>query len=618
MQSFWLIFRSTYCFIQIFIETLRKSLIFKLNTTDYHICIKANGMTIKTQLLTICLLLVATFPPLNAASIYIFHDATCMDRLVYARTTANGTPQQHIVYRIKASDVEDIFLEIGTEGQQIQEFMPPQVYGCGAVLFDESLVESVNNRRNLVFVVLRLPNNRYSINQVQQASYFQHIGQAMTYVSARYSFAFNTNRGVVGENIATGQSGRATIFFEGKLESDCSGAYIFRRIAPDEAQLHTDFVLIPEVGLQEERIGKDANDAINNTLRLEKVNDYTPTEYLRLLCKPEADKPKGGDAAPADKLTVKGLEEYDKTTGKVIATANPCGEASGNGFHIVQKGETLFRIAQTYQVTVPQIKTWNRLSSNIIRPCDKLRVAENMLAAKTPTPQAANQKPVVNVPAPYDQTMQAKGPGPVEKAAWERAWEKTAGYHVVSPGETAASIALKYGFSEARFRSINGLGPDEMVKIGQPLKTTDCLPTTGFAAAPPREPSPTGYDQTPGFTEKSAAFAPYNFNKDDRITPQFYMQSDIPEGMQTKGGTALSPELARRAGMINQVPAAYDQTVPVREYEAAGIQRATHTVKEGDTLFRIARMYGISPERLKMLNNLESDVIVPFQRLYIN
>jgi N-acetylmuramoyl-L-alanine amidase len=43
-------------------------------------------------------------------------------------------------------------------------------------------------------------------------------------------------------------------------------------------------------------------------------------------------------------------------------------------FHVVKKGETLWRIARQYGIDTQQIKKWNKLGSNLIKPGQKLRV----------------------------------------------------------------------------------------------------------------------------------------------------------------------------------------------------------------------------------------------------
>ena len=52
---------------------------------------------------------------------------------------------------------------------------------------------------------------------------------------------------------------------------------------------------------------------------------------------------------------------------------------------------------------------------------------------------------------------------------------------------------------------------------------------------------------------------------------------------------------------------------------AYGGGRTVHVVQEGQSLYAIARQYGVSVADLQQLNSLgPSDVIVPFQKLYVN
>ena len=47
--------------------------------------------------------------------------------------------------------------------------------------------------------------------------------------------------------------------------------------------------------------------------------------------------------------------------------------------------------------------------------------------------------------------------------------------------------------------------------------------------------------------------------------------------------------------------------------------RSFYVVREGDTLYSIARNYGMTVERLRDINNLGgSEVIIPYQKLYLN
>jgi len=553
-----------------------------------------------------------------------------MDRLVYAQTMDSKTSEQ-IVYRIQASPVSYVFLEINPEDQRVQELMPPEVTTCSTGDFDEIFVEEINGNQDRAYIVMPTRDGRYVIAEVTQAAYYEDIGQQITYMSPDFHFAFNRRTGVIGEDISI-NTPNAQIYFEGKMENECSGFYLFRKIAPgNDENPHTDFVLIPEVGISEVRRGLNADDAFNDMHRLEKVNTYLIGEYLRLLCDEQAqpqsmERPeiaiKGAETQPqSDELQPK--TPQPQTDRQEVAANNPCGEASGGGFHIVKKGQTLYRISKMYDITVSELKRWNGLGSNLIYPCDKLRVVENLNMVTSPDETIVSNEPVVTTPAPYEEYVAPKGVSNTEDA-----WLTDDVYHIVRRGETVASIAMKYGYTEERFRKFNDLGPNEVARVGQPLRITDCpcppIGTSSSAADNRRQTrtEPRTFDYTGSterdLTRKSPFENNYDFTNDERITPQFYMDTrETNRDVQTRrGGSILSTELQSRSG---DAPRSYsDNTIPQR-YETGSFKRATHVVKNDETLYDVARMYGITVERLRALNGLEpNDVVIPYQRLYIN
>ncbi len=45
--------------------------------------------------------------------------------------------------------------------------------------------------------------------------------------------------------------------------------------------------------------------------------------------------------------------------------------------HTVRSGDTLWEIAQTYNVSIRDIKNWNGMRGNTIRPGDELKIMAN-------------------------------------------------------------------------------------------------------------------------------------------------------------------------------------------------------------------------------------------------
>jgi len=123
--------------------------------------------------------------------------------------------------------------------------------------------------------------------------------------------------------------------------------------------------------------------------------------------------------------------------------------------HKVKKGETVYKIAKMYKMTVPQIQALNP-QMTVIKPGMTIHVVRNM-------PVGSNRNTTINVPT-----------------------QNTAD-HVIVKGETLYSLAKKYHTSVDIIRKWNNLG-DAGLSLGQTIKVpvvnplgdlNDANPSTG-------------------------------------------------------------------------------------------------------------------------------------------
>lgn len=129
-------------------------------------------------------------------------------------------------------------------------------------------------------------------------------------------------------------------------------------------------------------------------------------------------------------------------------------QTTSRDLHVVQTGETLFRIARQHGLTVERLRELNNLSGDAIQVGQTLRVSSRVPmpdrtvapAPAAPAPAAPSTPPAASTPAPAsDATL-----------------------HVVQAGDTLYRIAQRYRTTVDAIRRLNGLAGDQ-IEIGQRL-----------------------------------------------------------------------------------------------------------------------------------------------------
>lgn len=180
-------------------------------------------------------------------------------------------------------------------------------------------------------------------------------------------------------------------------------------------------------------------------------------------------------------------------------------------------------------------------------------------------------------------------------------------YHTVKRGETLAKIARKYGVTVASIRKANHIG--NRVRRGQKLRintyrrTYVTTPQTTTAPADTTTTTP----QVPAVpTDTTATTTPAPVDSTATATPAAPADTTAAAN---RVSAAMSSSTASQ-------PQARQQSQPARRQNNSGIQ-ATHTVKRGENLGKIARKYGVTVDAIRKANNLRGDKINVGQKLKI-
>lgn len=225
--------------------------------------------------------------------------------------------------------------------------------------------------------------------------------------------------------------------------------------------------------------------------------------------------------------------------------------------HTVQAGDTLYRIAQQYKVSVSAIKTTNALRSDALQLGQRLIIPSN-----NSTTSNTNSTTV----------------------------------YTVKSGDTLSKIARKYNTTVANIKQLNGLYSDTL-QLGQQLK----IPSTG---------STTSGGGTQSSTNSSVILDTYIVKSGDslfKIAQKFDISVAFLKMINNLTSNALS------VGQRLKVPSGVSEAIDLPE-EGEVIQ---HSVSKGDTLTVLAWKFDTSVQSIKALNNLKTDVLQLGQLLLI-
>ncbi|MEN3026730.1 MAG: LysM peptidoglycan-binding domain-containing protein [Chlorobiota bacterium] len=249
--------------------------------------------------------------------------------------------------------------------------------------------------------------------------------------------------------------------------------------------------------------------------------------------------------------------------------------------HIVRRGETLAGIAARYGVPVSELQRLNRLGRRL-RAGMRLHIpvvttATNLNATGSDSARTLPPPPTADIPGPASPPSSTATSSPQQRVT----------YHLVRRGETLARIAQRYGVSIAELKSWNRLRGDRL-KAGQRLRIYRASDAPSAYTLHRVRRNETAHSIAQRYGVTVAQLQEWNPNC-------------FRNGMLLAGSTLR---------IYAQRPVSAKPS-PSRQ------QNRVYTVRAGDSLFSIARRFGVSVEELRDYNDLEGDHIRVGQRLRI-
>jgi len=260
--------------------------------------------------------------------------------------------------------------------------------------------------------------------------------------------------------------------------------------------------------------------------------------------------------------------------------------------YTVRRGDTLSEIAVRFGVSAASIKRLSKLRD------DRIRVGDTLILRSRPTPPRS-----------------------------------TTATYIVKRGDTLSGIAVAHGVSLSELRKLNGLSGDR-IGVGQKLRVRRA-PAAPVAAVREVESEPEAYTVRKGDTLSEIALRfdvglvllrQLNSLSGDHISPGLKLRlrpSRRDEGIhivrprETLSGIALASGIELEAlRQLNGIDG--DRILVGQKLRLKTTPTAIHSVERGDALWEIARAYGMTVAELKELNELRGDRIYPGQQLVLN
>lgn len=281
-----------------------------------------------------------------------------------------------------------------------------------------------------------------------------------------------------------------------------------------------------------------------------------------------------------------------KTSSKVLATSSP--EEAHYILYEVKKGDTPREIAKKYGIDVKELLLVNSINPRALKPGMMIKVP-----VKSNIKESEHKKEIA-----------------LEKGLLEKSKEELSGvgeiFHEVKKGETPFRIAKKYGIKVEELLAYNQLDP-KALKPGMKLRIPK--PQTSLVEVKPlKEEGKEKKEEVYYIVKKGDTL--FSIARKYGMSVEELKTLNHLRGNSLKIGQKLLVKVESTQGFIERNFSERKEIGNLSE-EISTQGYKFHTVKEGETLYRISLMYGVSLEELKRVNNLHSDILFVGQKLKI-
>ncbi|MFT5801137.1 MAG: LysM repeat protein [Nonlabens sp.] len=561
-----------------------------------------------------------------ADKVYLEYNSSCMDIYEY-HYNGNTTGKGHIVYHIALNDIEKVILEVGVEARLNQPHKPNKTISCDDLSLNERVVRQINSGATQLYIVKK-DGRGYNVSPVGIATYAQIKPTSTGYSTLDTRFSFNFDQPSNGINLATNGS-ESKVVYKGLVSNSCPKSYLFDKTRERGGRSFSSYVIVPEIGIVEEKNGFNATDAQNSVLRLVKINGKPYQKYIETYC---ADAKAGSNAS----FYTSGRFDdgmFIKKTKKPSVTDIENGNGNTNG------GVNGSTTTSSNPYKVDGVRTNSTFNCSVYKDLDRGIYMDFATGQPANTECGGNTyingrkvgEPVGSTivtpppPPPVPNTTTTTHPPtypPVRTNTSGSNCNSVSSYgkHVVQREETLYGISRLYGLTLAQIRSYNAGLNGTTIYPCMTIYTKTASKGSGKVSTDYKVKQHTVRS---GETLYQLA-SKYGYTVDRfRSLNGLGLNDNIYPGQVLKTQDC-NCEATSSYGNVSYVPSEYNATQKRINTGGQAVtaqpiaKRRFHIVAEDDTVYSISKQYNIGVAQLRKVNDLEeNEIIIPYQRIYL-
>lgn len=270
------------------------------------------------------------------------------------------------------------------------------------------------------------------------------------------------------------------------------------------------------------------------------------------------------------------------TASAAIASALFAANETEAATYKVQPGDSLWVIAQKYNISVAQLKNLNRLSSDVIYPNQVLETGNS--GGTSQTKPSSSKNPQVST---------------------------TASTYTVKSGDTLSQIALQHNISLKDLMAWNNL-TSSLIYPGNVLVVSGQGQSSSSGNQNSAPPSNQNSSKQGGST------ITYTIKSGDTLSAiAFKYKVSVQDLMAWNNLTTTLIYPGNTLTVKNAKTSTNTSSNTSSNSNRNGSDSSVYTVQAGDSLWKIGSKFGVSVANLKSWNNLSSDMIYVGQKLTI-